>query len=214
MTISPDYQRDWPAYFRAAADKPARETLLRALEALGPGGGRTAVDVGCGEGRDARELLRRGWRVVALDSHEGGLEMLRASVDPAERDRLTVRRVAMEAIPSDRTLPAAATLCNASFALPFCDPAAFPALWSWIVALLAPGAVFSGQLFGDRDDWAKVRPASHHTRSEVEKLLLPFDVLWCDEVDKVGDDAMGGVKRHHVYHIVAKRKDPARNATP
>jgi hypothetical protein len=35
---------------------------------------------------------------------------------------------------------------------------------------------------------------------------LPFDVLWCDEVDKDGEDALGGTKHHHLFHVVARRK--------
>jgi SAM-dependent methyltransferase len=206
MTISPDYQRDWPAYFQAVHDKPPRDTLLRALDLLGPGNHRLAFDVACGEGRDTRELLRRGWSVLALDSHHGGLEMLKASTPPDHSPRLLTAHTSMEAIPLDPALRQPASLVNASFALPFCDPDAFPALWDWILARLLPGGFFSGQFFGDRDEWAPIRPRSHLSRQQLEKLLLPFDVLWCDEVDKDGEDALGGTKHHHLFHVVARRK--------
>src|SRR3954468_24291573 len=75
-------KRDWPAYFAAVAGKPARDTLLKALELFekekrAPG---FAVDLGCGSGRDTLELLRRGWRVLAVDSSSEGMELLRAAV--------------------------------------------------------------------------------------------------------------------------------------
>ncbi|HYD01821.1 MAG TPA: hypothetical protein VEB22_11395, partial [Phycisphaerales bacterium] len=89
--------------------------------------------------------------------------------------------------------------------LPFCRPEAFPALWSFLVARIRPGGRFSGQFFGDRDEWQAVRPASHHTRAQVEALLQPFAVEHMEEVEKEGDDAMGGVKRHHVFHVVARK---------
>jgi SAM-dependent methyltransferase len=59
----------WSRFYAAAGTDP-RETLLDALdrfeaEKRAPG---TAVDLGCGTGRDTLELLRRGWRVVAIDS--------------------------------------------------------------------------------------------------------------------------------------------------
>src|SRR5690606_3661669 len=65
-------KRDWPGYFEVVLGKPARETLVDALarferDGAAPG---FAIDLGCGEGRDSAELLRRGWRVLAIDGHE------------------------------------------------------------------------------------------------------------------------------------------------
>jgi hypothetical protein len=111
----------------------------------------------------------------------------------------------MEALPLDPRVPARVDFVNASFALPFCDPSHFPALWSWITTVLSPGGRFAGQFFGDRDEWCPIRPASHVTRAQLESLLAPFAIEYLDEVEKRGDDAMGGTKYHHVFHVVARR---------
>ena len=37
------------------------------MEAAGPGAGRTAVDLGCGIGVEARALADRGWHVHTFD---------------------------------------------------------------------------------------------------------------------------------------------------
>lgn len=94
---------------------------------------------------------------------------------------------------------------NASFALPFCEPSAFPAVWSWIVRVLRPGGRFAGQLFGDRDEWQPIRPASHYTRQQAIDMLVDFELEHFEEVEKDGSDAMGGVKHHHLFHIVGRR---------
>jgi tellurite methyltransferase len=208
-TISADYQRDWPRYFDAVGALGPRDTLLRALDAFGavnPASPPLAIDIGCGEGRDTRELLARGWRVVAFDSSSDGLARLHASAPAAALPRLSAHQIPFEDAASSPLLPKRAELINASFALPFCDPAAFPALWAWIVRTLAPTGLFAGQLFGDRDEWAPIRPASHLTRAQVDALLAPFDPLHLDEVEKHAGDAMGENKHHHLYHIVARKR--------
>lgn len=96
-------------------------------------------------------------------------------------------------------------LVNASFALPFCSPDSFPALWAWISRILDTGGRFAGQLFGDRDEWACVRPKSHFTRSQVEQLFQGWQIEHFEEVEKEGDDATGKPKYHHVFHIVARK---------
>jgi SAM-dependent methyltransferase len=206
--IGADYQRDWTKYFDFVGDSGARETLLCALDTHGPVDSARpplALDVACGEGRDTRELLRRGWRVVAFDASEDGLTRLRASLDPGWAERLTLHRLSMEEAATSPLLPARVDLVNASFALPFCSPESFPALWSRLCGMLSPGGRFAGQIFGDRDEWAPVRPASHYTREAMLGLFEGFVMERCDEVEKDGSDAMGAVKHHHLFHVVARK---------
>ena len=59
----------WPAYYDAVADQPPHSTLVDAATRFQSEGSRerSAVDLGCGSGRDTLELLRRGWRVLSID---------------------------------------------------------------------------------------------------------------------------------------------------
>jgi SAM-dependent methyltransferase len=205
-TLTPDYQRDWEEYYAAVEGKPPRDTLKRAIAAfakedapIAPG---IAIDIACGSGRDSVELLRHGWRVVATDYHPAAKAFVTAA---AGSDAFRFVQAEMESLPASPQMPRSADLINASFALPFCKPAAFPALWSWIVTTLRPGGRFAGQLFGDRDEWRPVRPESHFTRDQVVDLLKPFSIEHLDEVEKEGDDATGKPKYHHVFHIVARK---------
>lgn len=202
-------RRDWPGYFRAVAGRPPRETLLRALdlfEADAPsdaGIPPLAVDLGCGEGRDTAELLRRGWRVLAVDGHPDALDLTRRRGDlPADAEaRLRTRLEPLEAF-----RPPPCRLVNASFTLPFCEPAAFDGLWDRLVAAIEPGGRFAGQFFGDRDSWAALPDRSHHARDRVEALLAPFEIEHFDEDEKPGETTEGHAKHWHVFHIVARKR--------
>ncbi len=199
--------RDWPGYFAVVAGRPPRETLLAALDAFDregagrAGSERFAIDLACGEGRDTVELLRRGWRVLAIDGHPEALERIRARTDITDRSRLELRLAAFEGLRLAR-----ATLLNCSFSLPFCAPSHFAALWEEIVRSLPAGGRFAGQLFGDRDDWAKLRDRSHQSRGEVERLLAPFDVEMLKEEEKDSNEPGENPKHWQVFHVVAKKK--------
>jgi tellurite methyltransferase len=216
-TLSADYQRDWPTYFDAAEGKPARATLALALDRFDAEANsadaspeRRALDIACGSGRDTLEILARSrarWRVWAVDAEADGLRRLRAKLHPTIEPRVTTLQTTMESLAERADLPDQFDLVNASFALPFCDPAAFPALWDWIIQRLPAGGRFAGQFFGDRDEWAPIRPASHHTRDAVvNHWLKPFTLEHLEEIDRTGDDAMGGTKHHHLFHIVARKR--------
>jgi SAM-dependent methyltransferase len=56
---------------------PGSQVLDRVLAGDSAGGGRRALDVGCGRGRDAIHLAKKGWEVTAVDLEERALETAR-----------------------------------------------------------------------------------------------------------------------------------------
>jgi SAM-dependent methyltransferase len=203
-------KRDWPAYFKAVEGKPARDTLLKALDlfekdwAANPTSRPAdpfAIDLGCGTGRDTAELLRRGWRVLAIDSTPLAIELLRKDLPPEYRPRVEMRVEPFEKL----TLPRA-DLVNASYSIPFCDPDAFPRLWTQILGAIPVGARFAGQFFGPRDDWAELSDRAHHSRSQVDGMLAAFTLESLQEVESREAGVTGEIKNWHIFHVVAKRR--------
>ncbi len=199
------YQPDWLAYYQAVKNRPPRDTLLAALARFENEnftlGSRLAVDVGCGEGRDTVELLRRGWRVLAIDGEPEAINRLLSRTD-INHQLLETRVIRFENI----ILPENVNLVNASFSLPFCPPEYFPRLWEVIVSSLCSGGRFAGQLFGERDSWAVYTSMTHHTRQQVEELLQAFEIEILKEEDHPGKTALGQDKHWHLFHIVARKK--------
>lgn len=215
--------RDWPVYYDHVAGAPPRETLLDALERLDRlGRGRfdsthhhpndrpLCVDLGCGDGRDTAELVRRGWRTLAIDAHPDAFHRMLRRPDIPPTPLLSMQRATLE----DAVLPPC-DLVNASYSLPFCRPEAFASLWARILDALRPGALFAGQLFGDRDTWASLPDRSHHTGDEVRALLGPLEILSLKEEERDAADAAGVQKHWHLFHVIARRPAPdARDPTP
>jgi membrane dipeptidase len=184
----------WSRYFRVVDDEPRGTLVEAASRFMSPG---LAVDLGAGTGRDTAELLRRGWRVIAIDGQAEAVARLRQLGGDG---RLEVVQSRFE----DATWPEC-DLVNASFALPFCPRSRFPALWQRIVDSLASGGRFGGQLFGVNDEWARTGLVVH-TRAEVEELLAPFEIEHLEEVDREGKTAIGTTKHWHLFHVVARKR--------
>ena len=186
-------------YYDATAGRPPRRTLLTALERFGAAAG-DAVDLGCGDGRDAIALLRRGWSVLAIDAEKDAITRLRARADVPPGARLETRVARFEAA----AWPAC-DLVNASFALPLCPPTMFPALWQKIVNSLRPGGRFAGQLYGGRDDWAGRPGITHHDHTTIERLLVGLEAELIEEEESDTVTPRGAAKHWHIFHVVARQ---------
>jgi len=195
---------DWSSYYEKTGERPPRPTLIRALDAFaaeGMASGGRAVDLGCGSGRDTIEILRRGWPVFAVDAAPEAIEKLLARPGLAKECEIETLVSRYE----DMSLPPC-NLVNAGFSLPLCPAGVFPSVWAKIVSALVPGGRFSGQLYGDRDDWVDRPGVTCQSRDQVVELLEPFDVEFLDEEE---DDSVTprGVQKHwHIFHIVARKR--------
>jgi SAM-dependent methyltransferase len=187
---------DWHAYYEAAGEDP-RSTLVAAADSFAEPG--RAVDLGCGTGRDTFELLRRGWSVLAVDGQQEAIDRLLAAAPAGASLEARVARL------EDATWPEC-DLVNSSYALPFVPPQAFAAVWARIVDSLRAGGRFSGQLFGERDEWRTDPRLTFQTRADVARLFAPFDLEQLDEVEDDGKTATGAAKHWHLFHIVARKR--------
>jgi tellurite methyltransferase len=199
----------WAEYYAATQDRRPRPTLLAALARFdATPARRQAVDLGCGDGRDTIELLRRGWSVLAIDAEPAALATLEQRPDlPAQAALSTLCRRF-----EDATWPMA-DLVNSSFALPLCPPHRFAALWQRIVGSLKPGGRFAGQLFGDRDGWAGNADITHLDRDAAEALLGGLEVELFEEEESDAVTPRGKPKHWHIFHIVARRRSPRTTAS-
>ena len=190
---------EWTEYYDEHEGREPREMLLEVLDAFGAGEERSGVDLGCGSGIDTLAMLRRGWRVFAIDAEEEAIERVRRRVPGTLSSRLTTVVSNME----DIELPAGVDLVWASFSLFFCRPDGFGDVWSRIDEAIAPGGRFAGELLGDRDTWAPEDDISAFTREQAVALFDGFEVERFDEEEEDGS-ATSGDKHWHLFHAVAR----------
>ena len=203
--MTEDRPAGWAEYYDKLRDRPPRRTVIAALDHFGPAPeDPLAIDLGCGDGRDVVEMLRRGWRVVAVDAEPEALKRLQARPLPAGSD-LTPIVGRFEDVP----MPLGVKLVNSSFAMPLCEPDDFRRLWQRIREALPAGGRFSGQWYGPRDSWAGRPGMTFLGRDEALALLDNFDLEMFEEEEADGVTPRGNAKHWHIFHIVARKREDA-----
>ncbi|SEB36356.1 Methyltransferase domain-containing protein [Paramicrobacterium humi] len=187
---------DWDGYYAAMRGRSPRPNLLLALKAWGDRPPGNAIDLGAGDGVDSRALAEAGWRVTALDGEPRIAQELR-DVSGVE---IVVRRF------EQLDELAASDLVFSGFALPFCPPEHFEALWQKIRASLRPGGLLAVELFGVNDEWAGRASMTFHSRAQVERMLDGLEIVHLEEAERDGR-SFDGPKHWHVFHVVARRPD-------
>jgi tellurite methyltransferase len=207
-TIDADY---WRRYYEVTAPRPAWGTVRKAIElfreedaaaaAAGkPQGRRFAVDLGCGAGRDARELLRAGWRVLAVDNEPAAKAAIEAATEPELLPSLEVRvqDLATVEIPE-------CDLVNASVSLQFLLGENFDATWDRIVAALRPGGRFSAMIFLDHDEAASEPDMNCPPSERIQAGLADFEIEMWSEKEEDSQSALGEPHHMHLVELVARK---------
>jgi SAM-dependent methyltransferase len=196
----------WARYYAVTGERPAWQTVRRAIElfaAEGPAGPMSAVDLGCGAGRDTRELLRAGWHVLAIDREEAAIAAVEAACEPDLRVALDLRVADL----ADVDVPPC-DLVNASLSLPFLTPDAFRGTWERILAALPVGGRFAAMLFGDHDGSAADPSMTCPPPAEIRTRLGSFEIEhWVDNEEDT-TTALGEPHHFHLIELVARRRAP------
>ena len=189
----------WSRYNATQVDREPRTLVQTLLHHAGDGRDRLAVDLGFGSGVETEELLRRGWRVCAIDGDPTAAELLTRRLSTEQAARLTV----LTSDFSDIDALPEVSLVHAAWALPYAG-SAFPRLWEVLMSALAPGGWIGCELFGDRDTMAGHPRVTAHSEAEARRLLEPLSVV---EFDTIEQDGMsyGGPQHWHVHSVVARR---------
>jgi SAM-dependent methyltransferase len=101
------------AYLRYSFTKGTEQEVGFLVDVLGLAAGQRVLDVGCGPGRHAHALARRGLLVHGVDISERFVDLARASAPPGA----TFERADARSLRFDGTFDAAISLCQGGFGL-------------------------------------------------------------------------------------------------
>jgi tellurite methyltransferase len=158
-----------------------------------------AVDLGCGTGKDTAELLRRNWRVLAIDFSQAGVDTLLQRPEASQyKDKLETRVASF-----GDTSWSDATLVVALLSLPYGPAETFDSVWQTVVSSLVPGGYFVGQLFGP-DHYKGMNHIVRRSRSQVDTMLAGLEVLHLEEINQAVEHE-GETTHYHYFEIIAHK---------
>lgn len=195
---------DWPEYFEYTRHiKEPRESLKKALVDFWKESPGTIADLGAGAGRDTIYLLKKGWKVYAMDIEPIAVKIIheRALIDYSPK-------LSTEVVPFHlmQHCPENVDIVNASFSLPFCSPEFFYQAWEKVVKHLKTGGLFVGQFFGLHDAWAWDKSMTFLSSSEVFQLFAGrFEILYLYQEERNTLTSDGFPTYRHCYHVISKK---------
>jgi tellurite methyltransferase len=149
-------------FYEVTRDNPPSQLLVDAVPLVSNKG--TALDLGCGAGRDTKYLLAQGFEVTAVDANSQTRELIARL---SHQDKLHYVNSSFETFPFREY-----DLINAQWSLPFNSKATFGEMFQRMKSAIKPGGVFTGQLFGINDEWNKPkREMTFNTEEDAKQLF-------------------------------------------
>lgn len=166
----------------------------------------TAYDLGCGAGNDTMYLLKKNWKVIAIDREIDVISKKKSELDKELQKNLQILKMSFENL----KLEEKCDLIIAINSLPFCTSDKFDLLWKNIKESLKIGGRIAITLFGVNDEFNKDgSKMTFFTRSEILELLKDFKIegKTGDIIEKEFDGRLAsGVPHHwHIYIIMARK---------
>ncbi len=187
----------WSLYNQDTKNNPPRELYVEALKFI-QSDNVLALDIGAGACNETKDMLSRGFNVVAIDSNRE-IQEIAAMIGSTN---LTAEVSNMEDYSYGNEKY---DFIIAMFALPFIEPSNSRDTFSRIIKSLKPGGIFAFQLFGSNDEWATNKNMTFFDEKSAKKLFGDNKQLLFKEVEYDGKMANGSKKHWHVMSCIVER---------
>jgi len=195
----------WEAYFKSKLRDPPAGFVVVALNALKQNNAdKIAIDLGCGVGHETLELLKKGYRVIAIDSQPQAFDYMKQLPNLQQFQSQLKTKVSSFENLNFAELPEV-DMIVASFSLPFMKPDDFNRVWTQVKGKIKPGGYFVGNFFApDFSFFAeKFRHSmTFHNKLEAIALFNGFEIVGFQEVNVPATKA--GTMNHY-FAFVGKK---------
>lgn len=187
----------WSQFNQVTKNNPPRELYLEALKFIKVDS-ILALDIAAGACNETKDMLSRGFNVVAIDSNPELQEI--ATI--INSDNLTTHVSRMESYDYGTKKY---DFIIAMFALPFIEPDNFRKTFNKILESLKPGGIFAFHLFGVNDEWAANKKMTFFDEKSARELVSNNKQLLFKEFNYDGKTADRAKKHWHVIWCILEK---------
>ena len=159
---------------------------------------RTAIDLGCGSGKDTIFLLKNGYKVYAIDKEEIIKKYIDDKIDKEEKMRLEYIIKDFGKIEFPKV-----DLINANLSISFCNPNKIDNLLKNIKSSINIDGFFVGNFLGILDDWNTNKNMSFFTEQQIRETFKNFKIIYFNEITENKKAVNGNLKHWHIYELIA-----------
>ena len=187
----------WRQFNQNTAHNPPRELYREALK-FARSSDSVALDIGAGAGNETKDMLLRGFNVVAIDANPELLEIAQTINSP--NLMAVVSRMEDYDYGSEKY-----DFVIAMFALPFIEPSQFTSVFERILDSFKPGGVFAFHLLGVNDGWSVNNKMTFLTAEAAQALFGDNTQLLFKEAKYNGKMANGENKHWHIFECILEK---------
>ena len=185
---------EWEKYQKNTATGKPRSLLVEAISYVSERN--VAMDFGAGALNDTQFLLESGFKeVIALD------------ITPQFKEITVPNGInfvyIQKAFDQYEFAPNYLDIISAQYSLPFMSDSVFQKVWDHLRIGLKNGGVFTGQLFGLRDDWAHRDGMTFYGEDDVKKLINGLEVIVFKEQEFI--EEITRKKHWHYFDLIVRK---------
>lgn len=156
--------------------------------------GLSALDFGCGAGRDTKFLLDQGMTVTAVDADISAIEGVALAGD------LSLVQARFDEFPFGEY-----DLVTSQLSLSFNPPETFGEMFQRLLDSIRPGGVLTCDIFGPNDGWSSNPAYTILNEQQIRALLEGIDIISLDEIEEDSFDSANNPKHWHTFRVLAQK---------
>lgn len=192
---------NWDEYYKNTISRFPSKILAKYFD-LGLDGNdksnKIAIDLGCGAGNDTIYLLKKNYKVIAVDKEVSVVDLIKSRI--SDTSKLDFIIGSFEDVKLSK-----ANLITSNFSTYFCKPQYFSRFCNEITNNIVEGGYFVGNFLGKEDDWSIDSKRTFIDKEQLNMIFKDFEIVFFKEKKFNKQTVKGKMKLWHIFQIIARK---------